>query len=199
MLASPGPVCRTEWIAGWPRRLQAAAEGEAELRPVGQAGAVGDLEVRGEVGLRAFVTAERGVDGERVAVGRVEGEVGAIEVDEDPAEAEGDAAEDQGKRVGDGGDLGGLGVDPEGGADDDVAEVIAAGDRRGDHHQAERGALVGAGEVDLAGEVERVGAGAGAGARFAEQACGRTARVCLLEEAGVAFGVRRLRLRFRGQ
>ena len=59
--------------------------------------------------------------------------------------------EDLGQGVGDGGDLGGFGIDVERGADDDVAEVIGAGDGRGDHGEAERGALVGAGEVDLAG------------------------------------------------
>ena len=49
--------------------------------------------------------------------------------------------------------------------DDDVAEVIGAGDRRGDHRKGERGALVGAGEVDLAGQVDWVGACAGAECR----------------------------------
>ena len=39
-------------------------------------------------------------------------------------------------------------------ADDDVAEVIAAGDGGGDEDEGEGGALVGAGEVDLAGEVD---------------------------------------------
>ena len=54
-----------------------------------------------------------------------------------------------GQRVGDGVDLGGFGVDVEGGADDDGAEVEGAGDRRGDDRQAERGAFVGAGEVGV--------------------------------------------------
>ena len=47
-------------------------------------------------------------------------------------------------------------VDLERGPDDDVAEVVGPGDRRDDDHEAERRALVGAGEVDLAGQVERV-------------------------------------------
>ena len=70
-----------------------------------------------------------------------------------------------------------VGIDVEGRPDDDVAEVIGAGDRRGDHREAERRALVGAGEVDLAGEVDGVGAGAGAGDRGADLASGGTARV----------------------
>ena len=102
---------------------------------------------------------------EGVAVGRVEGEVRAVEVDQDRAQAQRDPFEDLGQRVRDGGDLGGFGVDVEGGADDDVAEVIGPGDRRGDHGEAERGALVGTGEVDLAGEVDGVVAGAGSGSR----------------------------------
>ena len=81
------------------------------------------------------------------------------------------------------------------GADDDVAEVIAAGDGGGDEDEGERGALVGAGEVDLAGEVEGVGAGAGAGGEFADLAGGGAAGVGLLGEAGVGFELRRLRSR----
>ena len=60
---------------------------------------------------------------------------GAVELDEDRAQAEGDALEDLGKRVADGGDLGGFGVDVEALADDDVAEVIAAGDGGGDEDE----------------------------------------------------------------
>ena len=108
-------------------------------------------------------------DRERFAVGRVEGKAGAVEVDHDLAQAQGDAVEDLRQRVGDGGDLGGFGVDLERGADDDVAEVIAAGDGGDDEDEGERGALVGAGEVDLAGQVEGVGAGAGAGDDFADR------------------------------
>ena len=60
---------------------------------------------------------------------------------QDLAQAQGDAFEDLGQGVGDGGDLGGFGVDVEGRADDDVAEVIGAGDGGGDDSEAERGAL----------------------------------------------------------
>ena len=70
--------------------------------------------------------------------------------------------EDRGQGIGDGAPLGGFGVEVEGAADHHGAEVEGPGDRRGDHHQAERGALVGAGEVGVALGVEGVGAGAGA-------------------------------------
>ena len=106
----------------------------------GRVRAVGDLEVGGGVGLGAFVAEDFGVDREGIAVGRVEGEVRAVEFDADRAQAQRDAFEDLGQGVGDGGDLGGFGVDVERGADDDVAEVIGAGDRRGDHGEAESGA-----------------------------------------------------------
>ena len=72
-------------------------------------------------------------------------------------------------------------------AEDDVAEVIATGNGGDDEDEGERGALVGAGEVDLAGEVEGVGAGAGAGGEFAEEAGGGAAGIGLLGEAGVGF------------
>ena len=109
---------------------------------------------------------------------------------QDLAQPQRDAFEDLGQGIGDGGDLGGFGIDVERRPDDDVAEVIGAGDRRGDHREGERGALVGAGEVDLAGEVDRVGAGAGAGLGGADLGGRRAARVCLLCEARVA-GLRR--------
>ena len=47
----------------------------------------------------------------------------------------------------------------EGGANDDVAEVIAAGDSRSDDRETERRALVGTGQVDLGGEEEGMAAG----------------------------------------
>ena len=131
-----------------------------------------------------------GVDREGVAVGRVEGEVVAVEVDQDRAQAQRDAFEDLGQGIGDGGDLGGFGIDVKGRPDDDVAEVIGAGDRRGDHGEAERRALVGAGEVDLAGDVDGVGAGAGAGDRGADLGGGGAARVGLLCQARVARAAR---------
>ena len=108
--------------------------------------------------------------GERVAVGRVERKAGAVDVEKDRAQAEGDALKDLGERIGDRGDLGGFGIDAQGGTDDDVAEVIATGDRRSDDREAERRAVVGAGEIGLTGQKERVGAGPNSGARFADQA-----------------------------
>ena len=118
---------------------------------------------------------------------------GRLRLIEDRAQAQRDAFEDLGQGIGDGGDLGGFGVDLERGPDDDVAEVIGARDRRGDHREAERGALVGAGEVDLAGDVDGVGAGAGAGDRGADLGGGRAAGLGLLGEAGVARVRRRRR------
>ena len=143
----------------------------------------GSLEVAtGRPGRRAIVR----VDRERVAVGRVEREVRAIEVDLDRAQPQRDPFEDLRQRIGDRGDLGGRRVDVERRPDDDVAEVVRAGDRRGDHGEAERRAFVGAGEVDLARDVDRVGAGAGAGRRGADLGGGRAARARLLGEARVA-------------
>ena len=81
--------------------------------------------------------------------------------------------EDPRQRVGDGGDLGGFGVDLQGDAVDDDAEVEGPGDGGDDRDQGERGAFVGAGEVDLAGGVDRGGAGAGAGGGGADLGGGR--------------------------
>ena len=54
-------------------------------------------------------------------------------------------------------------------ADDDVAEVEGAGDRRDDDGEGERGAVVGAGQVGAAGGgVEGGRAGAGAGGDVAD-------------------------------
>ena len=99
----------------------------------------------------------------RIAVGRVEGEIGSVEFDQDLAKSQRDPFEDLGQGVGDGGDLSGFRVDVERRPDDDVAEVIGARDRRGDHREAERSAFVGPGEVDPAREIDRMGAGARAG------------------------------------
>ena len=60
---------------------------------------------------RAFVAGDRAVDRERVAVGRVEGEVLAVEIDQDRAQPQRDAAEDLRQRVRDGRHLGGGRVD----------------------------------------------------------------------------------------
>ena len=101
------------------------------------------------------------------------------------------------QRVGDGGDLRGLGVDVDRDPDRDHAEVVGAGDGRDRGHEAQRRALVGAGQVDLAGDVDGMGAGAGAGDRGADLAGGRAGRRGLLGGARVAGGAqardRRLR------
>ena len=96
------------------------------------------------------------LDGEGFAVGRVEGEVGAVEVDAGSSADAAGCPRGSGQGIRDGGDLGRFGIDVKGGADDDVAEVKGPGDRGGDDRQAERGALVGAGEVDVAGNVDGV-------------------------------------------
>ena len=70
----------------------------------------------------------RGGRGPR-AVGRVEDEVGAVDVGADVAEVDRDALDDVGDRVRAGGvdeDFGGFGVDLQGLADDDGAEVEGA-------------------------------------------------------------------------
>ena len=65
----------------------------------------------------------------------------------------------------DGADPGRFGVDEERHPDHDRAEVEGPGDGRRDHRQRERRALVGAGEVGLAGDLDRRGAAAGADRR----------------------------------
>ena len=172
---------------GLPARLVEPEKPQGELGGEGEDAAVGDLEVFA----RGLATApsspktsaltEKGSQlvGLRVKLGRLRSIA-------DRAQPQRDAFEDLGQGVGDGGDLGGFGVDVERGPDDDVAEVIGARDRRGDHREAERGALVGAGEVDLAGEVDGVGAGAGAGLGGADLARRGAAGVGLLLQARVA-------------
>ena len=73
-------------------------------------------------------------------------------------------------------DLGGVRVDVEGGSDHDVAEVEGAGEAGGDHRQGQRGAFVGAGQVDLA-----VGSSWGLGRRL-----GRRRLVPIWDAAGQA-------------
>ena len=88
---------------------------------------------------------------------------------------------------------GGPRVDEERRADDDVAEVIGPRDGGDDDREAERRALVGAREVDLARRVERVRAGAGAGDRGADLARGRAGRGGQLGDARVAEAAERRR------
>ena len=74
-------------------------------------------------------------------------------------------------------------VDVQGDPDHDGAVVIGAGEGRGDRDQAERRALEGAGQVDLADRVEGVGARAGGDVGGADFTRGRAARVGLLDFA----------------
>ena len=74
----PAWRCSVAWIAGWPRRLSAAGQRQAELRREGE----DRRSWRPGSGRRRSASApcvagDRGVDRERVAVGRVEGEVRA--------------------------------------------------------------------------------------------------------------------------
>ena len=94
----------------------------------------------------------------RFAVGRVEREVGAADVDADVAQVERDAVDDVGDRVRGRGvdrDLGGMRVDLDRRADDDHAEVKGADQGGVDGDDRERGAVVGAGQVEPAGCVGR--------------------------------------------
>ena len=68
----------------------------------------------------------------------------------------------------------------------DHAEVVGAREGRNRDDQAQRGALVGAGQIDLAVDVDGMGPGAGAGDRRADLAGGRAGRRGLLGGARVA-------------
>ena len=125
-------------------------------------------------------------DRHRIAAGRVAGEVAAVEVDQDRAEVERDSLQDRGDRIRDRVDLGRFRVDVEGVPDDHVADVERPGDRRGDDREAERGALVGTGQIGVAVDVVGGGAGAGADVDGADLGGGRAARVGELLLAGLA-------------
>ena len=137
---------------------------------------------------------DRAGDRQRVAGGRVLGERVAVEVDDHRAQGERDSLEDRGDRIGDRPDLGRLGVHVEGVADDDGAEVEGTGDRRGDDGQAERSALVRAGQVDAARDVERSRAGAGGDVDAADPRRGRARGRGQLRPAGRARGLGQRRL-----
>ena len=139
---------------------------------------VGDREGRegrriGRVGAAAL---EGAGGGQFRAVGPVEGEFVPVDVDGDRADVELGAAEDVRDRVGDGVDLRRFGIEEERHPDDDGAEVEGPGERRGDDHERERRALVGAGEVGLAVDLQRRGAGAGGDRGDADLALVGTAR-----------------------
>ena len=102
-----------------------------------------------------------------------------------------DALDDVGDRIGAGGveeDFAGFGVDLEGLADDDGADVEGADDAGGDRDDRERRAVVGAGEVDLARGVGEGGADAGAGQGAADLGGGRAGGAVELFLAAVGAG-----------
>ena len=171
---------------------------QRELGLEGQRGAVGDLEGvvdrdRGFLGVGeggAGAGQGRGGDG-RFAAGRVDREVGTGDVDADVAQVQRDAADDVGDRVGGLGvdrDLGGEGVDLDRRADDDHAEVEGADQGRVDGGDRDRRAVVGAGQVELAGRIGEHSAQAVAGDRVADFRGRRAARVFELADAGVGRG-----------
>src|SRR5215213_4773891 len=81
--------------------LGGPGELEGELGGEGQAGAVRNLVVPGQIGCPAFVAGQLGVDREVGAVGRVEREVRTVEVDQYRTHPQRDPAEDGRDRVSD--------------------------------------------------------------------------------------------------
>ena len=162
----------------------AAWKGEVETKGLSSAGR-GEVETGAEDGGRG-----RG----RFAARRVEGEGGAIGVGADVAQVDRDALDDVGDRVRAGGveeDFAGFGVDVEGEADDNGADVEGTDDAGGDRDQGDGATVVGAGEVDLAGGVGQRGADAGAGEGAADLGGGGAARAVELFLAAVGAGARR--------
>ena len=111
MLASPGLAVRVAVRAGLPACLVEPESLRESLGAKGREAQLATWKWEESLATGAFVAADRGIDGEGIAVGRVEGEVGAVEVDEDLTQAQRDALEDLRQRIGDGGDLGGFGID----------------------------------------------------------------------------------------
>ena len=142
-----------------PGPFHVAAEAKRQLRPEIEITAVGDLERGRATGCGAFIAADRRLDREWIAVGRVECETGPVQAESDEAGAEGNAAEDLGQRIRDGGHLGTLAVDMKRSTDRGNAQVVGPGDRRDHGLQAERLSFVGTCEIDPAVHVERMGAG----------------------------------------
>ena len=126
-----------------------------------------------------------------IATGRVEDEFGAVGEDLDVAGVDGDAVDDVGDRVRSARvdrDFGGFGVDLEAEADDDGAEVEGADPGGGDRDDREVGAVVGAGEVDVAGGLSQDQADSGFDQGVADLAWRGAARVgFLLGAAAFAF------------
>ena len=149
----------TAFSAGWPVRLVGALQLERSFGLKLEARAAADLEAvaesrgcpaGGEVDVPSIDVGSQ-VVGLRVKPGR--SSFSSIE-----RTSSGMPWRIVGQRVGDGGDLGAFRVDVEGDADDHGAEVEGTGDGGDDHDQRERRALIGAGEVGVARDVERAGA-----------------------------------------
>ena len=103
----------------------------------------------------------------------------------DRAQAQRHAADDLRQRIGGDADPGRDRIDVDRRPHDDVAEVVGALERGGDHGQAQRSAAVRAREVDLAGEGDGMRAGARRGRRGADLAARRALRHGLLGGAAV--------------
>ncbi len=116
---------------------------------------------------------------------------GPVDVGADVAQVDGDAVDDVGDRVralAVDEDFGGFGVDPQGEADDDGAEVEGADLAAVIATIETVGAVVGAGEVELAGGIGEDGADAGADQGAADFGAAG-------QEGCQLFGCRRLRVR----
>ena len=188
---------RTAFRAGLSPRLVPPLRLSASFGLEAEGGAVGGLEGARDrdrlvVGSsRSPGRAEHVWRSRCVAGGRVEDEVGPVDVGADVASVDGDAVDDVGDRVRAGGvdeDFGGFGVDLQGLADDHGAEVEGADLGGGDRDGRELGAVVGAGEVDLAGGVGQGGADAGAGEGVADFGGGRAGGALELFLAAVVAG-----------
>ena len=115
----------------------------------------------------------------------------AVRVRADIAQVDGDALDDVRDRVRAGRveeDFAGFGVDVDREADDDGADVEGADDAGGDRDEGDGVAVVGAGEVDLAGGVGERGADAGAGEAAADLGGGGAAGAVELFLAAVGAG-----------
>ncbi len=167
-VSGPRPEGRLELRVGSP--VGAAEEAEGELWSEAQAGAVGRLEAFGEIGAGVIRgggdvppgAGDVGIDPLRRAAGWVEGEVRPVDAEADVSHPDWNPLEDLGEGVRDRRGLGSDRVDPKRRADRDHAEVIGPDLGGADHDHADRGTLVGAGQVDLAGDPSEGNADSGA-------------------------------------
>ena len=157
MFASPGSVRSTAWRAGWPRRLIAPRS----LRPSSgrrrgrRSSRPGSAALGAAARALSPASAASTVNGSQLVGLRVK--LRPVEVDPDRAQPQRDASRICGSGSETAVICASIGVDVDRDPDDDVAEVVGARDGRGDDREAQRRALVGAGEVDLAGQCRRDG------------------------------------------